>query len=120
VFLNTDRRPLAAQPGVLRDFLAHGPLRQELAQLLDVLEDASRRPTAPLGSALDVPLHLHADYQLAEIMAAFGVVTPAGTLERPQAGVRWLKQVGADLFFITLETSEKDYSPSTMHEGSRL
>ena len=114
--LDTERLPLAAQPEVLRSFLSHEPLRRELAQLLDVLEDGSRRPTTPHPMDLDIPLHLHADYQLAEIMAGFGVVTPAGKLERPQAGVRWLENLGADLFFITLEKSAKDYSPTTMYK----
>lgn len=62
------------------------------------------------------PLHVHGNYQLSEIMAGFAAITGAGKLERPQAGVRWLESVRSDLFFVTLEKSEKDYSPTTMYE----
>ena len=71
------------------------------------------RSVAPIPA----PLHLHADYQLAEIMAAMGVVDPKSTkLVRPQAGVFWHQRYSSDLFFITLDKSEKDYSPTTMYD----
>ena len=82
---------------------------------MGVLEDAARRPTAPHQLPIPAPLYVHADYQLTEIMAAFGAITASGKLERPQAGVRWLEGARCDLLFVTLEKSEKDYSPTTMY-----
>jgi len=114
--LDTQRRPLAEQPAVLAALLANQPLRQELTELLALLEDDVRRPTSPHEMPIPAPLHLHADYQLAEIMAAMGVVDPRSTkLVRPQAGVFWHQRYSSDLFFITLDKSEKDYSPTTMY-----
>jgi len=115
--LDTQRRPLAEQPAVLANLLANQPLRQELTELLALLEDGIRRPTRPHDLPIPAPLHLHADYQLAEIMAAMGVVDPTSTkLVRPQAGVFWHQRYSSDLFFITLDKSEKDYSPTTMYD----
>ena len=113
--LDSERRPLSEQSGVLRAFLSHEALRDELGQLLGVLEDAARRPTAPHQLPIPAPLYVHADYQLTEIMAAFGAIAASGKLERPQAGVRWLEGARCDLLFVTLEKSEKDYSPTTMY-----
>ena len=50
-------------------------------------------------------------------MAAMGVVDPRSTkLIRPQAGVYWHERTMNDLFFITLDKSEKEYSPTTMYD----
>jgi superfamily II DNA or RNA helicase/HKD family nuclease len=115
--LDTDRRPVAEHPAVLQEFLDHAPLAAELFELLEVLDDATRRPTHPHGLDVAAPLQIHADYQLAEIMAAMGVVDPTSTkLVRPQAGVFWHQRYSSDLFFITLDKSEKDYSPTTMYD----
>ncbi len=106
-----------SNPRCSRASLRHGHLRQELRELLDILEDATRRPTREITVPGNAPLHLHGDYQLDEIMAAFAVVSPDSTkLVRPQAGVYWHEAARADLFFITLEKSEKDYSPTTMYD----
>jgi hypothetical protein len=115
--LDTQRRPLAEQPAVLEGLLNNQPLRQEMTELLALLEDDVRRPTSPLDLPIPTPLQLHADYQLAEIMAAFAVISPDTTkLVRPQAGVYWHGETRSDLFFVTLQKSEKDYSPTTMYE----
>ncbi len=58
---------------------------------------------------------VHAEYQLAEVMAAFGLLNTKKGLLKPQAGVLWRKEYGTDLFFVTLEKSEKDYPPTTMY-----
>ncbi len=114
--LDTQRRPLAEQPAVLHQLLAHAPLAAELDELLELLDDATRRPTAPHELPIAAPLRLHADYQLAEIMAAFAVTSPeTGKLALPREGVYWHRPTRCDLFFVTLEKSEKDYSPTTMY-----
>ena len=37
-------------------------------------------------------------------------------LIRPQAGVFWYEPYRCDVFFVTLDKSEKDYSPTTMYD----
>ncbi|MCA1733997.1 MAG: DUF3427 domain-containing protein, partial [Acidobacteria bacterium] len=95
-------------------------VRRELLELLAVLEDRAEHETPPLPTVLqeprwaDIPLALHARYSLDEAMAAIG----RSTLEKPvrlQGGVLWDPGTNADYFFITLEKSEKHYSPTTRY-----
>ncbi len=105
-----------AAPDALRQLLAHEPLTGELAELLDILEDGVRRPTTEIEVPGGAPLPLHADYQIDEITAGFGGVSRDGKVLRPQGGVWWNQDASCDLFFVTLEKSEKDYSPTTMYD----
>ena len=89
----------------------------ELRELFSALEDRATHLTFPLsGSAWhDVPLSIHASYSLDEILTAFGEMT----LEHPdriREGVRFNETTKSDLFFVTLEKSEKGYSPTTMYK----
>jgi len=106
---------VGAAPDALRQFLACEPLAGELAELLAFLDDAVRRPTTEIQTPGGAPLHLHADYQLDEITAGFCGVSDDGKVLRPQGGVWWNQAALCDLFFVTLEKSEKDYSPTTMY-----
>ena len=47
-------------------------------------------------------------------MDGIGISTP-DRQERPQAGVRWDEDTQTDLFFVTLEKSERDFSPTTRY-----
>lgn len=61
------------------------------------------------------PLDLHCDYTRDAIMAAFGYFNE----ERKPAfreGVKYFADKGLDIFFITLNKSDKDFSPSTLYE----
>jgi hypothetical protein len=61
------------------------------------------------------PLQLHADYSRDEILAALGVWTLDSQREIRE-GVLYAEYLPADLFFITLNKTEADYSPTTMYE----
>lgn len=92
----------------------HDELRAELVELFDVLTERVDRLHAPLEIGHPVPLHVHANYNREEILAAFG----ASTVARPmplQTGVYWHEETRADLLFITLQKSERDYSPTTRY-----
>lgn len=60
-------------------------------------------------------LDLHCNYTIDQIMAAFGYFNES---KKPsfRAGVVYFKEKKVDAFFITLNKSEKDYSPSTLYE----
>jgi superfamily II DNA or RNA helicase/HKD family nuclease len=98
-------------------------VRAELVQLLDALDDASETAPLPLGILPGVPLAVHARYTRDEVLAALG----DGTFERPptsREGVRWLAPLRTDALFVTLQKSERHYSPSTRYRdyaiGERL
>ena len=92
----------------------HESVRLELAELFAVLD--RRSETLPAQSSLDpvVPLATHGWYSRDEVLGAFDV----GDTTRPpqlREGVFWAKKAGADLFFVTLRKSERQYSATTMY-----
>ena len=63
----------------------------------------------------DCPLDLHCDYTTDVIMAAFGYFNEE---KKPafREGVKYFEDKKTDIFFITLNKSDKDFSPSTLYE----
>lgn len=110
------RRPLADMQRAWAFLWSHPALRDELRQLLGVLEDRTRRVTHPLGGALaDLRLRAHGTYTLDETMALLDERNRKGGVKRIQTGVYRVKPLRTDLFFVTLEKSEKHYSPTTLY-----
>lgn len=91
---------------------AHPAIVTELLDLLDILEARAGHITVPADQA---PVSIHARHSLVEILSAFGVITP-GKFFQSQAGVYFDKPSNSDLFFVTLEKSERDYSPTTLYK----
>ncbi len=65
----------------------------------------------PVDLGFDCPLDLHCTYSRDQIMVALDFLKPATLRE----GVKWLPEKNVDVFFITLNKADKDYSPSTMY-----
>jgi len=100
---------------------AHPAIVEELLELFDLLEERADHLTYPLGEAgaeapaLLAPLSIHARHSLVEIFSAFGRITP-GKFYQHREGVYRDEATNSDLFFVTLEKSERDYSPSTLYK----
>lgn len=60
----------------------------------------------------DCPLDLHCTYSRDQIMVAMDFFKPSSVRE----GVKYLPDKKADIFFVTLNKSDKDYSPTTMYK----
>jgi superfamily II DNA or RNA helicase len=88
--------------------------RSELIELLEVLRDRVRLEAQPIDPIGIVPIHSHATYGLYEIIAAYGLVS-SGKLSETREGVKWAESAQSDLFFITLNKSDEDYSPTTRY-----
>lgn len=89
-------------------------LRREIIQLTGLLDDQITHVHTRLGVLGPVPLLTHASYTRDEVLAAFG----ASSVEVPlplQSGVYWSEATKTDLFFVTLQKTEKDYSPTTRY-----
>jgi hypothetical protein len=89
-------------------------VRGELIELLQVLDEQSQTRPSPALLPADVPLTLHARYSRQEVIAALGFgdgVKPKVT----QGGILWIPQAESDVFFVDLQKSERDYSPTTMY-----
>ena len=61
-------------------------------------------------------LRAHATYSLDEVMATVDERTKKGGVKRIQTGVYHLKNHRTDMFFVTLEKSEKQYTPTTLYD----
>lgn len=90
----------------------HDGLRRELLEVLPLLEDQIVHLHQPLGLLHPVPLQVHANYTREEVLAAFGASSVTAPLPL-QTGVYWHEPTKTDLFFVTLQKTEKDYSPTT-------
>ncbi len=90
------------------------PLRAELAALLDVLDDRSRRLSFDLPALPG--LRTHGTYSLDEIMATVDERTSKGGVKRIQTGVYYLPRRRTDLLFVTLEKNEAQYTPTTLYD----
>ena len=100
---------------VLKRVRGSSELRREVGDLLEILADRIRMVAQPLDPAGEVPLASHATYSLGEIAAAHGHTGKHGALVLPQGGVLWNEATRTDLLFVTLEKSDRDYSPTTRY-----
>jgi len=103
-------------PSILQSLSGDADLRRELGQLAEHLGREARRtprpePALPAGALLS----LHCRYFMSEVLAALNVTTAKGTLLTRVTRGSVLSGEFV-LIFITLQKSEKDYSPSTMYE----
>lgn len=86
----------------------------ELKELLGVLGARASRLALDAGLEPEIPLRLHARYSRYELLAALG----EATAERPtywREGVRWIDRYGMDIFLVTLNKSERHFSPTTRY-----
>lgn len=66
----------------------------------------------PVSLGFDCPLDLHCTYTRDQLLVAMDFMKPSTVRE----GVKWLPDKEIDVFFITLNKSDKDYSPTTMYQ----
>lgn len=77
-------------------------------ETLDTMEIANKFP-------FPCPLRVHCKYSTTQVLAALGYYNE----EKSPAfreGVKYFEDKNLDIFFITLNKSEKDFSPSTLYE----
>ncbi|MFK7919437.1 MAG: DUF3427 domain-containing protein [Ilumatobacter sp.] len=91
----------------------HPVVLAELGEAIDLLGDQVMHEQTPLAIG-DAPLEIHASYSQSEVLAAFGDSTLA-TPRNLQAGVWWSEANQTDVFFVTLQKTERDYSPKTRY-----
>jgi hypothetical protein len=113
--LGQRKRPLTDLQTALGELWRVRELRGELVDLLDVVRERVRLDSRPIDPSGIVPLHSHANYGLYEIIAAHGVVGN-GALRETREGVMWVESHKSDLFFITLNKADEDYSPTTRYQ----
>lgn len=86
-----------------------------LAELIDLLKYKYEQIDfidEPVDLGFDCPLDLHCTYTRDQLLVAMDFMKPTTVRE----GVKWLPEKQLDVFFITLNKSDKDYSPTTMYK----
>lgn len=117
VLLGNGGRPFDQLAATWSQLWTNGSLHRELIELIGVLSERSRAVTQPLrGRLRDIPLQIHAAYSRDEVMAAFDLRASNGGIKQPREGVIHDRQHNVDLFFVTLEKSEGDYTPTTLYD----
>ena len=88
-------------------------LLEELLSLLRYRYEQIDFIDEPVELGFDCPLDLHCTYTMRQVMSAFDYYN-FGALAG--VGVRWFKDKNIDVFFVTLNKADKDYSPTTMYK----
>ncbi len=109
------QRPVTEAAEAVADLWSSPLMRRELVDLLDVLRDRVRLDSMPIDPYGIVPIHNHATYTLKELIAAYGLISK-GILREIREGVAYAAQERTDLFFVTLNKSDEDYSPTTRYQ----
>lgn len=88
---------------------------QEFQELSEALLDQVKIHSDDLPALDDCPLFLHRQYMREEVLVALGMPALVGA-RHTQTGRFWLEPINTEIFFVTLDKSEKAFSPSTRYE----
>ena len=89
---------------------------EELMQVFDEAHERIKHVSFPLaGSLADLPIRVHARYSRAEMLAGIRWADVDTGVAGQVAGVRFVPKIQADVFDVTWQKSERDYSPNTMY-----
>jgi superfamily II DNA or RNA helicase len=94
---------------------ANPTLQAELIELLRYRLNCLDEVPPQVQLPFPCPLTLHAAYTSHEILAALGDWTRTKQSDMRE-GVRYLREIQADIFLITLNKTEKEFSPTTMYQ----
>lgn len=115
--LNLAGEPISEMATTLASVWNHRAVREEIVELLGILDDRTRSVFVPM--AIDrlaaSPLLVHAEYTRDEIFAGLGI-TSNDRIVRPQAGVYYDAKQRVDIFLVTLNKTEREYSATTMYQ----
>ncbi|AOV06459.1 DUF3427 domain-containing protein [Sporosarcina ureilytica] len=99
----------------IKHLLEEERLKQEIKEVLEVCIKNLHFLEKDTRFNFVSPLRVHAHYTTDQVMAAFGYYNEE---KKPafREGVKYFAEEKTDVFFVTLNKSEKDFSPSTQYE----
>ena len=86
-------------------------LLNEMIELLKYRYDHIDFIDSSVDVGFDCPLDLYCTYSRDQLLVALDFMKPSTVRE----GVKWLPDQKLDVFFVTLNKADKDYSPTTMY-----
>jgi superfamily II DNA or RNA helicase/HKD family nuclease len=87
----------------------------EIKELADYLIDHLSVKTAMVGNNTPEALEVYGCYTREEIFCMFGRQTPDRKMQGSAAGVFNVEEYNTELFFVTLNKSDREFSPSTQY-----
>lgn len=88
----------------------------EIKELTDYLLSNLDVKTFAVGEGMPLALEQYGCYTREEVFAIFGRQTADKRMQGSVAGAFKIDELDTELFFVTLNKSEKDFSPSTMYD----
>jgi hypothetical protein len=89
--------------------------KQELLEIVDYRLSNLENKTYQLGNGYNEALELYGCYTREEIFAIFGRQTADKKMQGSVSGVFKIDEMNTELFFVTLNKSDKDFSPTTQY-----
>ncbi len=100
----------------LTNFKKNQVLCEEIIEVLNYNKNKLNFIPKNIATDFDYPLEVYCSYSKNQILSAFDYFKPKDIRE----GVKYLEDKKIDIFFITLNKSEKNYSPTTMYKDLSL
>lgn len=99
----------------IKAIIAYHEFKEEILQILHYLYQTIETLEIANNFSFPCPLQVHSKYSTAQVMAALGYFNEESSPSFRE-GVKYFKEKNLDIFFITLNKSEKDFSPSTLYD----
>ncbi len=93
-----------------------GPLFNEMMEIMEYQLSRTDIVDFDIDLGYECPLELHCNYTRDQVLVSLGVKNP----ENIREGVKFIPELKTDILFVTLNKSDKDYSPTTMYEDYLL
>ena len=105
----------ATMSDALADFQRQSLFMQELSEICDYQHEYVKINTRPVNEGMPSALELYGCYTREEVFSIFGVQHEEKKMQGSVAGVYKVDSLNAEIFFVTLNKSDKDFSPSTQY-----
>ena len=89
---------------------------EEINELVEYLMANIEIKTFAVGEGMPLALEQYGNYTREEVFAIFGRQTADKKMQGSVAGVFNIEELNTELFFVTLNKSDKDFSASTMYD----
>ncbi len=96
----------------IQEIIASPEFKQEILEILHYLYQSLETMEIDNEFSFPCPLTVHSRYSTSQVLAALGYFYDPSFRE----GVKHFKDKDLDIFFTTLNKSEKDFSPSTLYD----
>jgi superfamily II DNA or RNA helicase len=113
--LQNKAREVAKSDAAVQYLRSSPEARREFLELMEILRDKIRVHALDEPHRPDWPLYLHRQYTRVEVLTAVGFQT-LESKATSREGRLWLADFNTELFFVTLDKSDKQFSPTTRYE----